>query len=230
MTTTLTAPPIYRTSIGKKVIMAASGLVMLLWLIGHMVGNLKAFLSASELNAYSEFLRRMGEPIFPHTVLLWIIRVAVGVAFVAHVYFAIDLSLHSRKARQTRYAHAGRVQSNPAPFTMRWGGLALFLFVLFHLAHLTWGWIHPGYTYHRGAVYQNVVGSFNEWWLVVIYVAAMIALCLHVYHGTWSMFQTFGVNNRRWDPIIRRTAAAVAIVLFIGFISVPIGVLVGAIS
>jgi succinate dehydrogenase / fumarate reductase, cytochrome b subunit len=230
MTTTLVAPPIYRTSIGKKVIMATSGLVLVLYVIGHMIGNLKAFLSQQELNAYAEFLRRMGEPIFPHTVLLWIIRVIVGAAFVLHVYFAIDLSLRSRKARPQRYAHPDRVQSNPAPVTMRWGGIAIGLFVIFHLAHFTWGWIHPGYTYVRGSVYQNVVGSFNQWWLVVIYVAAMVALCLHLYHGTWSMFQTFGVNNRRWDPIIRRTAATVAIVIFVGFSAVPVGVLVGAIS
>jgi succinate dehydrogenase / fumarate reductase, cytochrome b subunit len=230
MTTTLVPPPIYRTSIGKKVIMAASGLVLLLYVIGHMIGNLKAFLSAKELNAYAEFLRRMGEPIFPHTVLLWIIRVAVAAAFVLHVYFAIDLSLRSSRARKVRYAHADRVQSNPAPVTMRWGGLAIALFVVFHLAHFTWGWIHPSYRYQRGAVYQNVVGSFNVWWLVVIYVAALAALCLHLYHGTWSMFQTFGVNSRRWDAIIRRTAGTVAIVVFLGFIAVPIGVFVGAIS
>jgi succinate dehydrogenase / fumarate reductase, cytochrome b subunit len=230
MTTTLVAPPIYRTSIGKKVIMAGSGLVLLLYVIGHMIGNLKAFLNAKELNAYADFLRRMGEPIFPHTVLLWIIRVIVGAAFILHVYLAIDLSLRSRGARKVRYAHTGRVQSNPAPVTMRWGGLAIALFVVFHLAHFTWGWIHPGFTYRRGAVYQNVVGSFNEWWLVLIYVAAMVALCLHLYHGTWSMFQTFGVNNRRWDAIIRRTAGTVAVVVFVGFVAVPIGVLAGAIS
>jgi succinate dehydrogenase / fumarate reductase cytochrome b subunit len=229
-TTTLVAPPLYRTSIGKKVIMAASGLVLVLYVIGHMIGNLKAFLSAKELNAYAEFLRRMGEPIFPHSVLLWITRVIVGTAFVVHVYLAIDLSLRSRQARRQRYVHPDRVQANPAPFTMRWGGVALGLFVVFHLAHFTWGWIHPDYTYRRGAVYQNVVGSFNVWWLVVIYVAAMVALCLHLYHGTWSMFQTFGVNNRRWDPIVRRTAATVATVVFVGFISVPIGVLAGVIS
>ena len=230
MTTTLVAPPIYRTSIGKKVIMATSGLVLVLYVIGHMIGNLKAFLSQQELNSYAEFLRRMGEPIFPHTVLLWIIRVVITAAFILHVYFAIDLSLHSRKARQQRYAHPDRVQANPAPVTMRWGGVAIGLFVIFHLAHFTWGWIHPGYTYVRGSVYQNVVGSFNQWWLVVIYLAAMVALCLHLYHGTWSMFQTFGVNNRRWDPIIRRTAATVAVVIFVGFSAVPIGVLVGVIS
>jgi succinate dehydrogenase / fumarate reductase cytochrome b subunit len=230
MTTTLVAPPIYRTSIGKKVIMAASGLVLLLFVIGHMIGNLKAFLSQQELNTYAEFLRRIGEPIFPHTVLLWIIRVIVGAAFLLHVYLAIDLSLHSHRARQQRYAHADRVQANPAPVTMRWGGLAIALFVVFHLAHFTWGWIHPGYKFVRGSVYQNVVGSFNEWWLVVIYLAAMLALSLHLYHGTWSMFQSFGANNRRWDLIIRRTAAAVAVVVFVGYSAVPIGVLVGVIS
>jgi succinate dehydrogenase / fumarate reductase, cytochrome b subunit len=230
MTTTLVAPPIYRTSIGKKVIMATSGLVLVLYVIGHMIGNLKAFLSQKELNAYADFLHRMGEPIFPHTVLLWIIRVIVGTAFVLHVYFAIDLSIRSRGARQLRYAHTDRVQANPAPVTMRWGGVAIALFVVFHLAHFTWGWVHPGYTFVRGSVYQNVVSSFNQWWLVVIYLAALLALCLHLYHGTWSMFQSFGVNNRRWDPIIRRTAGTVAVVVFVGFSAVPIGVLVGAIS
>jgi succinate dehydrogenase / fumarate reductase cytochrome b subunit len=230
VTTTLIAPPIHRTSIGKKVIMAGSGLVVLVWLIGHMIGNLKAFLSPRELDAYAEYLRRMGEPVFPHTVLLWIIRVVLGVALVLHVYFAIDLSLQSRRARRHRYARTGHVQSNPAPFTMRWGGLAIGLFLIFHLANFTWGWIHPDYTYVRGAVYHNVVKTFDQWWLVVIYVAAMAALGLHLYHGTWSMFQTFGLNSQRWDRVIRRTAGTVAIVLFLGFIAVPIGVLAGVIS
>jgi succinate dehydrogenase / fumarate reductase cytochrome b subunit len=175
----------------------------------------------------------MGDPIFPHTWLLWIIRILLIVALVVHVYLAIDLSVRSRRARQVRYHHPEHVQGDvtevPA-VTMRWGGVAVGLFIVFHLAHLTWGWIHPGYTYVRGSVYQNVVGSFNQWWLVVLYVAAMFALALHLYHGTWSMFQTFGANNRRWDPIVRRTAATVAVVVFLGFISVPLGVLGGVIS
>lgn len=230
MTTTLIAPPIYRTSIGKKVIMAGSGVVLLLYVIGHMIGNLKAFLSAQELDTYAAFLRRMGEPIFPHSVLLWIIRVVVTVAFVVHVYLAIDLSVRSRRARQYRYAHPDHVQANPAAFTMRWGGIAIGLFLIFHLAQFTWGWIHPDYTFVRGGVYHNVVGSFNQWWVVVIYVAAMFALGMHLYHGTWSIFQTFGVNSRRWDRVIRRTAATLAIIIFVGFSAVPVGVLVGAIS
>jgi|HubBroStandDraft_1064217.scaffolds.fasta_scaffold150249_2 succinate dehydrogenase / fumarate reductase cytochrome b subunit len=229
MTATTTTPPLYRTSIGKKMLMALTGAFILLWLIGHMLGNLKIWLSAEEIDSYAAFLRRMGEPVFPHTVALWIIRVLLTVAFVVHVYLAIDLSVRNRRARQVRYARTAHVQADIPAVTMRWGGLALGLFVIFHLANFTWGWIHPGYRFVRGAVYANVVANFQVWWLVVIYVAALIALALHVYHGTWSIFQTFGVNSRRWDKLIRRSAATTAAVLFLGFVSVPIGVMVGAI-
>jgi succinate dehydrogenase / fumarate reductase, cytochrome b subunit len=228
-TPTTTTPALYRTSIGKKMLMALTGAFILLWLIGHMIGNLKIWLSAQEIDGYASFLRRMGEPVFPHTVALWIIRVVLTVAFVVHVYLAIDLSVRNRRARQVRYARTAHVQADVPAVTMRWGGLALGLFVVFHLANFTWGWIHPGYRFVRGAVYANVVANFQVWWLVVIYVAALVALALHVYHGTWSIFQTFGVNSRRWDKLIRRSAATTAIVLFLGFVSVPIGVLVGAI-
>jgi len=230
MIATTSAPPLSMTSIGKKMLMAGSGLVILLWLIGHMVGNLKVWLNQREFDSYAEFLRRMGEPIVPHTVLLWAIRVVLSVAFVVHVYLAIDLSLRNRRARQVRYAHPGHVQADVPALTMRWGGLALALFVVFHLANFTWGWIHPGYRFVRGAVYHNVVGNFDQWWLVVIYAAAMVALALHIYHGTWSIFQTFGANSRRWDHLIRRGASTLAVVMFVGFMSVPIGVLVGAIQ
>jgi succinate dehydrogenase / fumarate reductase cytochrome b subunit len=228
--TTTAAPPVYSLSIGKKVLMAASGLFILLWVIGHMVGNLKVWLSQREFDAYAEWLRRLGEPLFPHTVLLWILRVLLTVAFVVHVWLAIDLSLRSRRARQLRYQRVNYVQADIPAVTMRWGGVAIGLFVVFHLANFTWGWLHPGYTYIRGGVYHNVVGNFDQWWLVVIYVAAMIALGLHIYHGSWSIFQTFGINNRRWDLVIRRSASVVAIVVFLGFVSVPLGVLTGAIS
>jgi succinate dehydrogenase / fumarate reductase cytochrome b subunit len=230
MIATTPAPPLYRTSIGKKMMMAASGAVILLWLIGHMLGNLKVWLNQREFDSYAEFLRRMGEPIVPHTVLLWAIRLVLTAAFVVHVYLAIDLSLQNRRARRVRYTRPGHVEADVPALTMRWGGLALALFVVFHLANFTWGWIHPGYRFVRGAVYHNVVGNFDQWWLVVIYAAAMVALALHIYHGTWSMFQTFGANSRRWDHLIRRGASTLAVVMFVGFMSVPIGVLVGAIQ
>lgn len=230
MTTTTTAPALWRTLIGKKMLMAASGLIILLWLIGHMIGNLKIWLSQSEIDSYAEFLRRMGEPIFPHSVALWLIRAVLTVAFVVHVYLAIDLSLRDRRARQVRYVRTARVQADVPAVTMRWGGLALGLFVLFHLANFTWGWLHPGYRFVRGSVYANVVGNFNQWWMVVIYLAALVALALHIYHGSWSIFQTFGINSRRWDRLIRRSAGTLAVVMFVGFASVPVGVLVGAIK
>lgn len=227
---TATTPALYRTSIGKKMLMAASGLVILLWLIGHMLGNLKIWLNQKEFDSYAAFLRRIGEPIVPHTVFLWVIRVLLTVAFVVHVYLAVDLSVRNRRARPVRYVRPEHVQADVPAVTMRWGGLALALFVIFHLANFTWGWIHPGYRFVRGAVYSNVVGNFDQWWLVAIYIAAMVALALHIYHGTWSIFQTFGVNSRRSDRLIRRSAGTLAVVMFVGFVSVPVGVLVGAIQ
>jgi succinate dehydrogenase / fumarate reductase cytochrome b subunit len=224
------AAPFYRSSIGKKAIMAGSGLVLLLFVIGHMLGNLHTFQGPNQLDSYGDFLRRMGEPLLPRSLALWIVRVVVATAFLLHVYFAIDLSVRSRRARQARYAHPDHVQADPAAVSMRWGGLALGLFVVFHLANLTWGWVHPNFTYIRGGVYNNVVGSFKVWWITGIYLAAMVALCLHIYHGAWSIFQTFGVNSRRWDNLIRRSAGAVAVVVFLGYISVPIGVVTGLVS
>ncbi|MDP9074754.1 MAG: succinate dehydrogenase cytochrome b subunit [Actinomycetota bacterium] len=225
-----TPRPIYRGAIGKKMLMAASGAFILLWVIGHMIGNLKVWLSQKEFDGYAEFLRRLGEPIFPHSVALWLIRALLTVAFVVHVYLAIDLSARNRRARTVRYHRPAHVQAEVPALTMRWGGLALALFVVFHLANFTWGWVHPGYRFVRGSVYHNVVGNFDQWWLVAIYLAAMLALALHIYHGTWSIFQTFGVNSRRWDRLIRRSSSAVAVVVFVGFSSVPVGVLVGAIK
>jgi succinate dehydrogenase / fumarate reductase cytochrome b subunit len=230
ITTALNPPPLHKTSIGKKMLMAGSGLFILIWLIGHMLGNLKVWLNQKEFDSYAEFLRRLGEPIFPHSVVLWLIRGLLTVAFVVHVYLAIDLSLRNRRARAVRYQRTARVQADVPAVTMRWGGLALGLFVIFHLANFTWGWIHPGYRFVRGSVYANVVSNFNQWWLVAIYVAAMAALALHIYHGTWSIFQTFGANSRRWDHLIRRSSATLAVIMFVGFVSVPIGVLVGAIQ
>lgn len=233
MATTMTRerpPAVWRLTIGQKLLMAGSGVILVGFVIAHMIGNLKVYLGSSEINAYGEGLRTLAEPIFPRTMLLWLIRGVLIAAFVVHVSAAIMLGLRSRAARQTRYAHPGRVQADPAASTMRWGGLFLALFVIFHLAHYTWGWIHPGYTYVRGDVYHNMVEGFSVWWISAIYIVAMIALALHIYHGTWSIFQTFGVNNTRWDRRIRRTATTVALVVAVGNISIPVAVLANAVS
>jgi succinate dehydrogenase / fumarate reductase, cytochrome b subunit len=229
MTTTL-APPLYRTSIGKKLLMAGSGVILVGFIVFHMLGNLKVFLGAAQINRYGDGLRTLGEPILPRTYLLWLVRVVLIAAFAIHVVTAIQLGVQSRAARTTRYARTDTVQADYAAKTMRWGGLTILLFLFFHLAHFTWGWLHPGYTYVRGDVYDNVVQGFKVWWISVVYLLAMIALGLHIYHGTWSIFQTFGINNRRWDRAIRRGATTVASVVVIGNSSIPIAVLAGAVK
>jgi succinate dehydrogenase / fumarate reductase cytochrome b subunit len=230
MATGTLVPPLYRTSVGKKLMMAVSGLVLVGFVFAHMVGNLKIFLGQSELDAYAQGLRTLGEPIFPEGSLLWALRTIVFAAFMVHIFCAIQLSIRSRRARQIRYEKVDHLAADFPAVTMRWGGIFIALFVVFHLAHFTWGVIHPGYTYVRGAVYNNVVGSFQEWWMTLIYVLMMVALALHLYHGTWSMFQTMGWNNRRWNTLVRRVTAAVSLIIFLGFISVPIAVYAGAVG
>lgn len=231
MTTTLTpAAPLYRTSIGKKVLMAASGVILLGFIVFHMLGNLKVFLGSTAINTYAEGLRTLGEPIFPRTYLLWGARVVIIAAFFFHVLFAWQTARQSRAARRIRYNHPDTVQADAAAKTMRWGGVTILAFLFFHLAHFTWGWIHPGYTYIRGDVYHNMVQGFDVGWISAIYILAMIALGLHIYHGTWSIFQTFGINNRRWDRGIRRLATTLAALVVVGNVSIPIAVLSGAVK
>jgi len=230
--TTATAPvPVIRTSIGKKVLVALSGLFFIGFVFMHMIGNLKFFLGPEELDRYAEGLRDLLVPLFPRSLILWLLRGALSIGFVTHVGLTIQLARQSRASRETRYAVTKPTDSNAASRTMRWGGLTLFLFVFFHLAHFTWGWIHPDYTFVRGAVYDNVYGSFHGSWrfpLFAIYFAAMSALALHIYHGTWSSLQTLGVMNRRYDPWIRKLALGLSGIIFVGFLSVPVAVLFGA--
>src|SRR5579864_7054954 len=170
MATVIRTRPLYRTSIGKKVLMAGSGVILTGFVFAHMVGNLKIFLGRSPLDRYAEGLRTLGEPIFPRSFLLWSLRTVVFLAFVVHIACAVQLGLQSRRARRLRYTHPEHVQAKVPSVTMRWGGLFIALFVVFHLAHFTWGAIHPDYTYVRGHVYANVVGSFKVWWMALIYV------------------------------------------------------------
>ena len=229
-TTRVQAPMALRTSVGKKLLMAGSGVILVGFIVAHEVVNLKVYLGAWEIDRYGEGLRTLAEPIFPRTFLLWAIRVVLIAAFTVHVVTSVELSLQSRSARRRRYPHPARVQADPAASTMRWGGIAILLFLFFHLAQFTWGWLHPGYRYVRGDVYHNMVKGFDVWWVSGLYIAAMVALGLHIYHGAWSIFQTFGVNNRRWDRRIRQAATALAAVVVVGNVSIPIAVLAGAVK
>lgn len=228
MTSTLTAPapttPL-RTSIGKKAVMAVTGFVMLGFVVAHMLGNLKFFLGAAHFDEYAEFLRRVGEPLVGHSWLLWGLRGALLLSVVLHMWAAWSLTRQSRLARPVRYAHTDRVQSTYASRTMRWGGVILLLFIVYHLLHMTVGTVHPDF--RQGAVYENAVAGFQVPIVTLAYTVAMLALGLHLFHGFWSAFQSLGRNSKRLDAPLRTVSWILAVVVVVGFLSVPWAVMLG---
>lgn len=214
-----------QTSIGKKQLMAVTGLVLLGFIVAHMAGNLKFFTGESHFDEYAEFLRRIGDPILGHAWALWILRVSLLAATVLHIWAAVSLTRQSRAARPVPYAHTRAVQANYASRTMRWGGVIIFLFVIYHLLHMTVGTVHPDF--HHGRVYDNSVAAFQVWYVTAAYVVAVAALALHLYHGVWSMVQTVGRNNPRVDSRLKAFSKTLALLVFAGFVSVPLAVLFG---
>ncbi len=220
---------IYRSSAGKKIIMAVTGIIFFLYVFAHMLGNLKAFQGPDKFNHYAEFLREVGAPVLGHGQLLWIIRIVLLVAVAVHVLAALQLWRMSRRARPVAYGRRLEMaEATYASRTMRWGGVILFLFVFFHILHFTTGSVHPDFV--PGAAYQNLVVGFQAWPVAVAYMVAMAALGLHIYHGVWSGFQTLGVNHPGYNRYRRPFAAAIAAIIFLGFISVPVGVLTGVLT
>jgi succinate dehydrogenase / fumarate reductase cytochrome b subunit len=222
MTASITAAAGGRTSVGKKVAVASTGIIGVGYVIAHMVGNLTVFLGPHAINTYGEGLRNLGEPYFPRSFVLWVLRLILIAAVVIHITLTVQLAMQSRRARPVRYQNTKAVRPSRAARTMRWGAVAILLFIIFHLADLTWGTVNPGFV--RGDVYRNVVATFNRPAVVVVYLAAMVALGMHLYHGTWSVTQTLGINQTRWDKTIRRGATALAVVIAGGFSLVPLGV------
>jgi succinate dehydrogenase / fumarate reductase cytochrome b subunit len=224
------AVALYRSSIGKKALMALTGLIWIGYVVVHMYGNLKAFQGSEHFNEYAEGLRYIGAPIFGHLHLLTIARIVLVAAIVVHVWAAYSLWLLARQARPASYASRRVVQANYASITMRYGGTVILLFILYHLAHLTWGinGIHTDYI--RGDAYHNLVIGFSNIGVVIIYLIALVALGLHLYHGTWSMFQTMGLNDHNWDGAFRALAWVLAIVVPVGFAAVPIAIQLGIIA
>jgi succinate dehydrogenase / fumarate reductase cytochrome b subunit len=225
---------IYRTSVGKKFVMAITGIIGYGFVIGHMIGNLKVFLGASAFNEYAEFLRTVGEPVLPARVLLWIIRIVLLASVILHVTSAIQLSRQAQSGRPVKYIQKKQVQATFASLTLRWGGTAIVLFLLYHLAHFTFGFVHPNFQLTQSAAgfshpdaYHNVVTGFLNPIVVLFYLLAVATLAMHLFHGVWSIFQTLGINNPNTDTLFRGLAIASAVVLFVGFSSVPIAVLAG---
>jgi succinate dehydrogenase / fumarate reductase cytochrome b subunit len=216
------------SSIAKKAIMAVTGLILFGWIVGHMTGNLKVFQGAEKFNAYAEFLREMGAPLFPESGVLWLVRGALTLALVLHVWSATSLTLINRRARDKDYETRKSVQLDYAARTMRWSGYLIAFYILFHLMHLTWGNVHHNFV--LGNPYANLVSGFQVLPIALVYIAANLLLGMHLYHGLWSMFQSLGLNHPSYNASRRYFAVAFAVVVCLGFISVPVAVLTGIVS
>jgi len=219
-----------RTTVGKKVIMAVTGLIWIGFLAFHMYGNLKIFIGAEYFNHYAEGLRELGKPILGHEHALWILRVIVASAFGLHVWAGITLKLRNYSSRSTKYVKNKNLHSDPAALTMIWGGLVILLFVTFHLMDLTLGTPGVNSAFVHGDAYSNVIASFSSTPKVVIYLVAVIALAFHLYHGFWSLFQTLGLNNKDWTNLYKGLAWALALIIPIGLALIPLSVMFGIVS
>jgi len=186
---------LWRTTVGTKILMAVTGVVLVGFVVGHMAGNLKAFAGPESFNAYAEFLRDVGYPALPHTGLLWIMRLGLVVAVLIHIWAALKLTRLSRSARPVGYEKVDSQVFSYASRTMRWGGVILLAFVIYHLLHMTTGQVHPDF--RHGDAYHNLISGFQSPVVVGSYLVAVAALAFHLHHGIWSMFQTLGVNNPR---------------------------------
>ncbi len=211
----------YKTSIGKKVVMAVTGIALLGFVMGHLLGNLQVYLGPEKLNAYAQLLH-------DNAGLLWVARIGLLVALILHVHAAVRLTQQRRRCRPVSYQKPGHVQADYASRTMMWSGPLILAFVLYHLAHLTFGTVH--HDFEAKDVYHNVVAGFQVPWVAGLYILAMVGLGFHLYHGIWSFFQTLGLNHPRWNALRRYLSIALALGIVVGNVSIPLAVLTGLVS
>ncbi|MDX3054287.1 succinate dehydrogenase [Streptomyces sp. NE06-03E] len=218
----------FRSTIGKKVVMAVTGLILLGFLVLHLYGNLKIFFGLQDFNHYAHWLRTLGEPVLHYAWFLWILRVVLLLAVVGHGVSAYQLSRRDIKARPSKYVHK-KSRTTYATRTMRWGGVILGLYIVWHILDLTTGTVHAG-GFEEGHPYENLVETFSVWWNNVIYITAMLALGFHVRHGLWSAVQTLGIGSRTRDRVLKTFANVFALLLTAGFITLPVSVMTGVVS
>ncbi|TDB99184.1 succinate dehydrogenase cytochrome b subunit [Micromonospora fluostatini] len=229
MVVTRTRSPI-RSNVGLKAVMAVSGIVLVLFLIAHMLGNLKVFAGAASFDEYAHWLRDLGKPALPGVWALWGLRAGLVVAVVAHIWAATVLALRARAARPVKYAHRKKIQGSYAARTMRWGGVIIVLFVIYHILDLTTGHLNPVGDPTRP--FANVVADFapERWYVTLFYTVAVVALGFHLRHGMFSALRSLGQQTPGGERRARAVALGFAVVLCAGFLVVPFAVLTGLVS
>jgi succinate dehydrogenase / fumarate reductase cytochrome b subunit len=208
----------FASSIGKKVVMAVTGVILFGFVIAHMLGNLQVFLGPAVLNAYAESLRHLG-------ALLWAARLGLLVAVALHIWSAYSLTRMNQAARPVGYREKEHRESTYASRTMRWSGVLLLLFIVYHLLHMTFGTVHPDFV--KGDVYHNFIVGFRSIGVSVFYIVAMLALGLHLYHGVWSFLQTLGLSHPRYNHLRHAFATLVTVMVVAGNIAMPVAVMAG---
>jgi succinate dehydrogenase / fumarate reductase cytochrome b subunit len=219
----------YRSAVGKKYVMAITGIMLMGFVFAHMVGNLKMYFGPEDFNHYGEFLREILVPILPRTVFLWLLRFGLIAAFALHIHAAYSLTRMNHAAREMKYqSKRDYIAANFASRSMRWTGIIVALFLVWHLFDLSW--TGTGFHYVRGLAYENVANSLGRPLVAIFYVVANLALGIHLFHGSWSLFQSMGWNNPKFNSWRRNFAAAFAAIIVIGNCSFPIAVQLGIVS
>ncbi|MEU4564517.1 succinate dehydrogenase cytochrome b subunit [Actinoplanes sp. NPDC023936] len=218
------------SSVALKLIMAVSGIALVLFLFAHAAGNLKIFVGNEDFDHYAHWLRTIGTPLLPDVWFLWIMRIGLLVAIVAHIYAATQLAIRARKARPVKYAHRPKVQGSYAARTMRWGGVIVLLFIIYHILDLTTGHLNPEGDPTRP--HANVIADFapERWYVTLFYVISIIMVGLHLRHGIWSAVRTLGQQTKTNERRAQITALVLSVVLVAMYLSVPFAVTFGLVK
>ncbi len=217
---------IYQTAVGKKWVMALTGVGILGFVLAHMIGNLHLYEGPNQVNQYAESLRELGGHLAPRTLVLWLMRLGLIAMFALHIHSAVTLTRMNHRSDAKYASPRDYAAVNFASRSMRYTGVIIALYIVFHLMDLTWG-VFLGDDYVRGDVYHNVTESLGSIPVAIVYIVANVALAIHIFHGVYSMFQSLGINNPTINGLRRNLAGGIATVILLGNLSFPIAAVTG---